>query len=700
MNFVNLQENRLTMISRFFLILICFICIANVFPQESKVDSLLAGLNTAPEEKKIDLYLSIADAYYYNSYIDFIAYSRMAKELAIKYNKPTKVLVADNSIAIGYNQMGVFDSALVYYKKVLDYVLADQDSMKIAITLRNLGIVHHSQGRTEQARDWYSQSIEIGKCINDSITIVRGLTSIASLYSDQGDYVEAIKIAFEALTFAEALGSLKMRSDILSNIGILNGKMGDYPKSLQYHLSSLRMDIETGDQRGISYALNNIGLVYKKMGMIDSAVNYYNRSLAIKRKLADRYGITSGLSNLGTIYKEEGKLDKALECYKEALLIADSANLVLEKARLLSEKASVLVEKRQFNQAKKDYLESLNIALQENLQEDIRDNYKGLAELYERNGDLSKSVKFLKRYSNIKDSLLNESNQRSIAEMQTRYETEKKEKEIQILTQNTEIQNLKLKKQRTQMWLLVGTVLFLFVIAFFVFSSYRLRQQNYRTALEKKNLETEQRMLRSQMNPHFIFNSMNSIQSYISGNDNFTAMTYLSKFAQLMRGILENSRQVMITLQDEINTLNLYVELEQLRFRNKFEFKLHVDPDLFPETTFIPPMLVQPFAENAIKHGLKNNGDNGLLNIGFSKKDGLIECVIQDNGIGREKANALNENYNKDHQSLGMQVTRERLTALSTEKRTNSSFEITDLKNRNGESEGTRVIIKMPFENE
>ncbi len=136
------------------------------------------------------------------------------------------------------------------------------------------------------------------------------------------------------------------------------------------------------------------------------------------------------------------------------------------------------------------------------------------------------------------------------------------------------------------------------------------------------------------MNPHFIFNSMNSIQSYISGNDSFTAMTYLSKFAQLMRFILENSRKSMVSLEDEISTLTLYMELEKIRFKDKFEFDLKVDPKIIKDSVFVPPMLIQPFVENAIKHGFKNIESKGLLTVDFQLEIGSMKCTITDDGIG------------------------------------------------------------------
>jgi LytS/YehU family sensor histidine kinase len=193
---------------------------------------------------------------------------------------------------------------------------------------------------------------------------------------------------------------------------------------------------------------------------------------------------------------------------------------------------------------------------------------------------------------------------------------------------------------------------------------------------------------------------MNSIQSYISGNDSFTAMTYLSKFAQLMRNILENSRKSFILLSDEINTLELYIELERTRFKQKFDFKITIEPGLPVETAYIPPMLIQPFVENSIKHGLRNKTDKGLLEIEFRQNDQSISCIVRDNGVGRQKAMEMDNGKSKSHNSLGMQVTRERLEALSNEKKIDLKFEITDLKDENNKPKGTKVMIQIPYEME
>jgi LytS/YehU family sensor histidine kinase len=306
--------------------------------------------------------------------------------------------------------------------------------------------------------------------------------------------------------------------------------------------------------------------------------------------------------------------------------------------------------------------------------------------------DYPKAFRAQSHLLELSDSIFSHNLAQQVATMQTKYETEKKEKEI-------EIQKLKIKKQSLRFYLLFGFVVFAATISLFIFGRFRLKQKHARTRLEKQKLETEKRLLRSQMNPHFIFNSMNSIQSYISGNDTFKAMTYLSKFAQLMRNILENSRQSLISLSEEINTLQLYIELEQIRFDNKFDFRLIVQQNLPVEIIYVPPMMIQPFVENAIKHGLQHKKENGLLQIEFSIHGKTVRCVVTDNGIGR-KISAVRKPENDGHHSLGIQVTKERFDAIKKQKGVDVNFEIIDLTDDSGDAAGTRVIINLPFETE
>ncbi len=223
-------------------------------------------------------------------------------------------------------------------------------------------------------------------------------------------------------------------------------------------------------------------------------------------------------------------------------------------------------------------------------------------------------------------------------------------------------------------------------------------EEQKKLQLEKEVVELEQKALRLQMNPHFIFNALNSIQSQIGTDNEQAARYYLAKFSRLMRQILDNSRNTTITLEEEINTLENYLLIEKFCNGDRFEYKITVDDKIEKDYLKIPPMLLQPFIENAIKHGLKHvDGKMGLIEVNFIEKGSNLECSVTDNGIGRVKAEALNkvskETY---HRSTALLVTQERLDLLQEGGNT-GSLEIIDLYDKEGNAKGTKVIVKIPI---
>jgi ligand-binding sensor domain-containing protein len=216
--------------------------------------------------------------------------------------------------------------------------------------------------------------------------------------------------------------------------------------------------------------------------------------------------------------------------------------------------------------------------------------------------------------------------------------------------------------------------------------------------LEKNILELEQKSLRLQMNPHFIFNSLNSIQGFITQNDTAQAKWYLSKFAKLMRQILEHSRETYIPLSNEVSLLQNYLALERLVLNEQLDFSIIADDSIDPEIVAIPPMIVQPYVENALRHGLAHKTGKGTITLRFSIDNDLLKCEVTDNGVGREKAALLKQTTGPEkHKSTAMAVTSERLERLTKETSANARIAITDLYNDDREPAGTRVDIYMPF---
>lgn len=256
--------------------------------------------------------------------------------------------------------------------------------------------------------------------------------------------------------------------------------------------------------------------------------------------------------------------------------------------------------------------------------------------------DFESAALYFKELNEVKEDLFNTERAKAVSELQTKYEVAEKEKEAQRL----------------------------------------------RTEVAEYNL----RLLRSQMNPHFIFNSINSINNYILKNNTLSASEYLLRFAKLMRQILDNSSQSFISLKKETEFLNNYLQLEQLRFNHPFTYQIVIDDSIDESEVQIPPLLLQPYIENAIWHGLSHQPKPGKLTVHFAETAEHLTCTIEDNGMGRTQSQQLQKG-NKKHESKALHITAERI-----EKGLNGSVEIIDLYNIENAPSGTRVIIKLPSE--
>lgn len=225
------------------------------------------------------------------------------------------------------------------------------------------------------------------------------------------------------------------------------------------------------------------------------------------------------------------------------------------------------------------------------------------------------------------------------------------------------------------------------------------RKKEELSKMNEQLAQLELAALRSQMNPHFIFNSLNSIHKYIWENKQEDASEYLTKFSKLIRMILENSKEKEVALSNEIELLHLYVELEHRRCNGKFMYSITVDEGIDPDNTAIPSMLVQPYAENAIWHGLMQKTGQGLLQISFHYKNNILECIVDDDGIGRKKAMEIKEAKMDKHTSLGLSITGKRVSLIYQESGRTATVEVKDKTDTNGNAQGTTVILQLPFNN-
>ena len=331
----------------------------------------------------------------------------------------------------------------------------------------------------------------------------------------------------------------------------------------------------------------------------------------------------------------------------------------------------------------------------------------------------------LKQQMLIRESLLKEQSEAELSLLDK--DNEIKDQQIQIKDQELKQQILlkarsqsdlslldkenKLKDQRLKQQafirnaLLAGLLLFV-AMGIFVFRNLSLKRKNEKLQNEKRQAELQQKAselemqaLRAQMNPHFIFNCLSSINKFILKNDTDTASDYLTRFSRLIRQSLTNSQLSLIPLSDEIEMLRLYLDMERLRFSESFTYSIIYENTIEPETIFIPPMLLQPFCENAIWHGLMHKVGQGKLDVIMSLQNGELQCVIADNGIGREKAAELKIRSNGKQKSFGLKITTERLALFNNEKTVHSFYKTEDLLDLDGNIAGTKVILNIKLKN-
>ncbi len=354
---------------------------------------------------------------------------------------------------------------------------------------------------------------------------------------------------------------------------------------------------------------------------------------------------------------------------------------------------------------------------------------KGLSDAYAQKSDVKKALFYFKQYAQVKDSLVKLITDKDIAELQLKYEGEKKQREIQSLILDAQEKKSVLKKtldkiqEQKQFILLTALALFLTILLTInIFRQYRskkkinetLQIQNNKIEAQKKELEKSlvytqqlqealkedldhymQAALRKQMNPHFIFNSLNSIQSFILQNDKLSANIYLSKFAGLMRKVLENSQHRLISVEKEIDVLKLYIELEEQRFDNKFNCIWIIDKNIDLMQEKVPPLILQPYVENAIWHGLLHKEGERTLTISILKNENRLVFSVQDNGIGRTAAAEIGKNKPK-HKSLGTKITQKRIDLINSLDNSGINMQYFDLHDNEGKACGTKAELVIP----
>lgn len=251
------------------------------------------------------------------------------------------------------------------------------------------------------------------------------------------------------------------------------------------------------------------------------------------------------------------------------------------------------------------------------------------------------------------------------------------------------------KKLWFRVLLIAGVVSLVWFFVLLQFNRFRKKEQE-KTRIRQQLNELEQKALRAQMNPHFIFNCLSSIQGFIITKDFETTNNYLTEFARLIRQTLDNSEKTAISIDNEIRYLSSYLEIEKMRYGNSFDYSIEAGPEVKQDFTYIPNMILQPYVENCIRHGLRHKDSQGMILVKFQQTEKELVCIVQDNGIGRQKANEYRSQIRIEYQSRGMKLTEERINLLNKNQEEKIRIEVIDLFDSDKEPAGTKVVIHFP----
>ena len=644
------------------------------------------------------------------------------------------VYCAWGELLAGKNDPGKFETL----KKALDYYLVACDPDGISLMA---GLLCDEYMGMEK----YGEALEYcEKCISSGSTGAQkyvafgshrkydALLNLGYINEAAGDYVTALKYYEQADKYGSVVYG---DSGMLFDVGAMHNKLGQYD-SAYYYFSLYAKKYPTNPfikmRIGETYLLKNmndealkiflelkgsighLGVMMVNLTKAYIAKSDFGNAIRYLKPWLNYVNSHRNPEDLLEVYDLQARIYNGLGRYDSAYAYRQLYGKL--KDSLTGKQFLWQLNNKLFTQRKVagDEKKAIEIAL---LQKDILIKDQMFREQFLLKGQREAQIELLDKDNKIKSQLLI---QEAFLKDQKEARIAILDKDNKLLDKNDQIKTQQLKQQAFVKKVLISGLLVIILIGFFIFRNLSLRRKNERLSrerseneltmqklesekehvqLQQQATELEMQALRAQMNPHFIFNCLSSINKYIVKNETVSASDYLTRFSRLIRMVLVNSQKSLIKLEDELDMLKLYLDMERLRFNNRFDYTITFVNAIEPENVFIPPMLMQPFCENAIWHGFMHKEGNGKLDIAISIYQDSLFCSIKDNGVGREKAEELKNKSTERQKSLGLKITNNRLALLSSQNGDKNFYEMSDIIDKEGRFSGTQVDFRIRYKN-
>jgi len=614
------------------------------------------------------------------------AYALQALELSKRSGYHQGVADAINNLGYVSDKKGDIDRAIALYTQSLQIREGLDDSTGTADCLNNLGNAYFRKGEPLKALDYLLQCLAIREQMKDIDGISSCLNNIAYIYAEQGLVNEALGYYQRSLKIFESTGNLNGVATAYNNMAYL---CTDGKQSLEYFKKSLAIQESVGNKEGISAVWNNMGSVYTDLHDYENALAYFTKSLDLKKSTGDEDGAATIMNNIGKIYEEQGQHEVALRYYTEGLELKKKSGQQQGIAYISNNLGNLYYKMKNYSAAETMGKLSITVSQALGYPVNIRNAAGTLALIYAAQQNYREAYGMHQLYKTMSDSVNFSESRKAASKKQQQFEFDLKEaaskasyEKKQALSKK-EIEKQKLARNFT----VAGFSLVLCISGLFFYQINQRRKSKFQQTVS----EVEMKALRAQMNPHFIFNSLLSINRYMHEKDTATASDYLTRFAKVMRMILEHSQHQEVPLADDLKALELYMQLESLRMNHKFSYSIQVDDAIDQENILIPPLILQPFVENAIWHGFSTKEGKGNLLIRIEKNNEMLQCTVEDDGVGRTQS-AMVKPQQAEKKSLGMKITKSRIDIINRIRKTNAGIELTDL------AQGMRVVVTLPLE--
>lgn len=584
---------------------------------------------------------------------------------------------------------GNLDSALAHAVTCLTYAEKSKQPVVIANAHFLYGSIYNRESKIDESLISYEKGLLSLKDVKDTTNqkfieiyemLLRGMSTSYN-YGNKND--EALKYGLKALEIARRHHLSLPEMGGLIAVSSLFYKIEDYEQAKRYMHQALKKSIEENNNLAMSKCFANLAIFHNTERTFDSALFYIEKSNELVRKMNNAPGLINNLVTMSAIKDDMGKVKEAIAHLEEAEEIATGKSFDLHMLDILLNLSSGYIQDMRFAEAldKADQLVILakNKKRDDKLAKAYKNKYKALSGL----GKYKEATTFLEMSIAISDSLKNDENEKNLQQLLVKYETEKKEEEIKRITSEAEVKDLLIRQRNVQLISVSISVIVLIALSLLAFRNYRIKK-------EFELLDLQQRFYRAQINPHFLFNALGSVQGFFyDKTDPNKAAGYLSRLSKLMRQILENTFDNQVTLAEEKTLMENYLEIQKVRMGNRFDYEITMDDDLRDVT--IPSMITQPFLENAVEHGFKElNNRKGKIDITISEENNMLQIKIIDNGTGLGE-----KKESSDHKSRAMDITWERLKLLGKTKKKDASFEVIDNAPKGGV--GVTVLIHLPI---